>query len=142
MKLYELGYSKYHSPKVKDAFGEEIQLKDAVHHGILGMKWGVRRYQNKDGSRTSAGKKREKQLTDDQRAKILKSPTRTYKNKEHFTKEEIEDAMKNMRMDRELRQLSRDEIMIGSSYVQSLLTYTTAAASIAALYKTYSKIKR
>lgn len=29
-----------------------------VHHGILGMKWGVRRYQNKDGSLTSAGKKR------------------------------------------------------------------------------------
>lgn len=28
------------------------------HHGILGMKWGVRRYQNSDGSLTNAGKKR------------------------------------------------------------------------------------
>lgn len=28
-----------------------------AHHGILGMKWGVRRYQNKDGSLTAAGKK-------------------------------------------------------------------------------------
>lgn len=29
------------------------------HSGIPGMKWGIRRYQNKDGTRTSAGKKRE-----------------------------------------------------------------------------------
>lgn len=29
------------------------------HHGIKGMKWGVRRYQNQDGSLTDAGKKRQ-----------------------------------------------------------------------------------
>ena len=28
------------------------------HHGILGMHWGVRRYQNADGSYTEAGRKR------------------------------------------------------------------------------------
>ena len=28
-----------------------------IHHGIIGQKWGVRRYQNKDGSLTEAGKK-------------------------------------------------------------------------------------
>ncbi len=31
---------------------------ELTHHGILGMKWGIRRYQNEDGSYTSAGKKR------------------------------------------------------------------------------------
>lgn len=35
-----------------------MQSEELAHHGILGMKWGVRRFQNKDGSLTAAGKKR------------------------------------------------------------------------------------
>lgn len=31
---------------------------ELMHYGVLGMKWGVRRYQNKDGSLTAAGKNR------------------------------------------------------------------------------------
>lgn len=33
-----------------------------VHHGVKGQKWGVRRYQNEDGSRTELGKKRQRTL--------------------------------------------------------------------------------
>lgn len=29
-----------------------------AHHGVLGMKWGIRRYQNKDGSLTAEGRQR------------------------------------------------------------------------------------
>lgn len=31
-----------------------------THYGILGQKWGIRRFQNKDGTRTPAGKSRER----------------------------------------------------------------------------------
>ena len=50
-----------------------------AHHGIKGQKWGVRRFQNEDGSLTSAGKERygakgsSKSLSDEQKAKLKKA---------------------------------------------------------------------
>lgn len=39
--------------------GDYILINGELYHwGVKGMKWGVRRYQNKDGSLTEAGKKR------------------------------------------------------------------------------------
>ncbi len=36
--------------------------EELYHHGIPGQKWGIRRYQNKDGSLTAAGRKRAAKL--------------------------------------------------------------------------------
>lgn len=39
---------------------------ELFHYGVLGMKWGVRRYRNKDGNLTSKGKKHKTYLDDDE----------------------------------------------------------------------------
>ena len=40
-------------------------MNELYHHGIKGMHWGVRRYQNPDGTYTDAGKRRLRQLERD-----------------------------------------------------------------------------
>lgn len=42
---------------------------ELYHYGVKGMKWGVRRWQNRDGSLTAAGKKRERQELRDENKK-------------------------------------------------------------------------
>lgn len=57
MKEYGLSFSDI---SVGDAnrFSKYVPSDELAHHGILGQKWGIRRYQNKDGSLTPAGEKR------------------------------------------------------------------------------------
>ena len=45
--------------KVKEGDDLGNYNDELMHYGILGMKWGVRRYRNADGTLTSAGKKRD-----------------------------------------------------------------------------------
>ena len=43
------------------------------HHGIKGQRWGIRRFQNEDGTRTVAGKARYNSSADDRHAQKLES---------------------------------------------------------------------
>lgn len=55
-------------------------MKDELyHHGILGQKWGVRRFQNPDGSLTEAGKKRYGYGYDYDKSLVLKKGTSLYR---------------------------------------------------------------
>lgn len=54
-------------------WNSEYESNYLAHHGILGQKWGVRRFQNPDGSLTAKGKKRYsdgRNLASDERRKI------------------------------------------------------------------------
>lgn len=46
----------------KPSFQEQLDVDYICHHGVKGMKWGVRRYQNPDGTLTNAGKRHQKRV--------------------------------------------------------------------------------
>lgn len=66
---------------------------ELYHHGITGMKWGVRRYQNKDGSLTAAGKKRY-----DAEMEKVKAETKKIRNQQRVTKKmtKLDEAKKKL----------------------------------------------
>lgn len=82
-------------------------MNELYHFGIKGMKWGVRRYQNKDGSLTSAGKRR-------------------YNEKEASTREKLTNMSKRGR-------LSEFEKGVVDARNQDLSKRVTKAAAFTAL---------
>lgn len=65
MNQFENFYENATSPNSEVTIYEPyIFESELYHHGILGQKWGVRRYQNKDGSLTEKGRKRYLKMRD------------------------------------------------------------------------------
>ena len=104
-------------------------MDELQHHGIKGQKWGVRRFQNADGSLTTAGK---------QRASATKNRTDA-KNRGTLTNAQLKQKIERLQLEKQLRELTNAEVNSGRVYAQKILKdvgskVLTTAASGALLY--------
>ena len=97
------------------------------HFGIKGMKWGIRRYQNKDGSLTAAGKKR------------YSDSSSANDGIKDLTDQELRDRINRLNLEKQYRDLTtpsgQKQVSKGKQFVMGVLE--TSGRNIATQLVTY-----
>lgn len=117
------------------------------HHGILGQRWGVRRYQNVDGTLTEAGKKRKQKeinktekkknktdnipdyekLSDEDRWKAKKEAIKTgnikeaNKNVYYYDNKDIQAVLDRYYKKKDLSSVANKDVKTGKQKVEAIL---------------------
>lgn len=110
------------------------QPNELEHFGVKGMKWGVRRYQNADGSLTEAGKKKRAKMT----KKFQKLDSKSEKAKEEhgeIVKKSVvsllmEDYKLNAYWNREAKR----------KYAQRIALYEDGVRHVRKMQKNFGKV--
>lgn len=79
-----------------------------THHGIKGMKWGIRRFQNKDGSLTPAGKKRQRVENADENENKSETVNPKKKRLSELSDQELRDRINRLQLEKQYKELSKD----------------------------------
>lgn len=111
------------------------------HFGIKGMKWGVRRFQNKDGTLTAAGKKRKAQGDDSPGSEVKKSSETSSsqpkkKSVKEMTDAELKEKISRLELEKRYRDLSPKEVNKGKDFVMKVLEQS--GKNIATQFATYA----
>lgn len=97
-------------------------VNQLYHWGILGQKWGVRRFQNADGSRTAAGKRREAQMNPERVKKsedYVKSRESKQKTPAGLSNEELRKLNERLQLEATYKTLTTEKKDAAESWVKN-----------------------
>lgn len=111
---------------------------ELYHHGIKGQRWGIRRYQNKDGTLTPAGKKRV--------AHEDYTKAHTKKSVQEMSDSELKSRLNRLQMEDNYNRLSNTRKSKGKKYVDKLIKAGTTVATVTTtaltIYNNMDKINK
>lgn len=93
-------------------------INQLYHYGILGQKWGVRRFQNKDGTRTPAGKRREESNKSEDHIKSRDSKSKAPGG---LSNEELKKLNERLQLEETYKRLTAEKIEKSESFVKKAI---------------------
>lgn len=134
-------------------YTEYLYNNSLAHHGIPGQKWGIRRYQNYDGSYTQAGMKRYNKSLEEYGKKdaAYKEAKKAYKSgtgsEAEMVNKKVERKQAKKQLDKDYKHLKQDKLgdqgkklyaeghtITGDSYVTGRIMSAAGTAAVGAKY--------
>ena len=112
-----------------------MENNELVHYGVKGMKWGVRRYQRKDGSLTPAGKKR----YDDsggEKSSSSSGNSSGRRNTSEMSDAELQRVVNRLNLEKRYKELTPATTSMGQRFIKKMMndvvvpSVTTASRNV------------
>lgn len=127
----------------------QCRIDELTHHGIKGQRWGFRRFQNKDGSLTPAGRKRVAKMKDEYTAltgkRLIRKPTQKNtdtgpkeesvakkKSISKMTDAELKEHINRLQMEKQAVGLQNETASTGSKIAKSIAKDVVGQAAMEA----------
>ena len=111
-----------------------MENRSLAHVGVKGMRWGVRRYQNKDGSLTPAGKKR---YGDDSHEDYRRAHDK--KSVKQMSDRELRERNNRLQMEKQYSDLTRKKGR-GKKVINAFVSTAGTITAVAGAYATYKTL--
>lgn len=112
---------------------------ELFHHGTKGMRWGIRRYQNKDGSLTLLGKRRARKQEQFENSHEDYKQAHSTKSVSLMSNRELRERNNRLQMERQYSQLTQ-KTNYGEKVTKAVIATAGTITALEGAYQVYKRV--